>query len=89
MSWLEELFLQSIRRERGAVYDEARDCVVGLGQMFYLDLLLREDKDAPVEAETASRVLAEHVTPQLATEPSRGISTSTYTRRSGSSSNPG
>ena len=64
--WLEELFPQSIRRERKAVYDEQRDRVVGRGQAFYLDLLLREDKDAAVDPATASRVLAEHVTPERA-----------------------
>jgi ATP-dependent helicase HrpB len=55
--WLEELFPQSIRRERNAVYDPGRDRVVGHGQTFYLDLLLREDKDAAVDPETAGRVL--------------------------------
>ncbi len=59
--WLEETFPQSIRRQREAVYDEARDRVVGHGQLFYLDLLLREDSDAAVEAETTHRVLGEWV----------------------------
>ncbi len=60
-SWLEELFPQSIRRERNAVYDPQRDRVAGHGQVFYLDLLLREDKDSAVDPETAGRVLGEWV----------------------------
>ncbi|MGB7157624.1 MAG: ATP-dependent helicase C-terminal domain-containing protein [Tepidisphaeraceae bacterium] len=61
VGWLEELFPQSIRRERNAVFDAQRDRVVGHGQVFYLDLLLREDKDAAVDADTAGRVLGEWV----------------------------
>jgi ATP-dependent helicase HrpB len=66
IDWLEHLFPQSIRRERKAVFDESRNRVVARGQEFYLDLLLREDADAPVDAQTASRVLAEYVTPERA-----------------------
>jgi ATP-dependent helicase HrpB len=57
--WLEENFPQEIRRERNAVYDEQRDRVVGHGVVRYRDLVLREDKDAAVDDETASRVLCE------------------------------
>jgi len=66
VEWLEEMFPQEIRRERAAVYDEARDRVVGRGRVFYRDLLLREDKDAAVDDETASRVLAEWAQPRAA-----------------------
>jgi ATP-dependent helicase HrpB len=57
-AWLEELFPQSIRRDREAVFDESRGRVVGLGQTFYGDLLLREDRDAAVDPQLASKVLA-------------------------------
>ncbi len=57
--WLEQDFPQEIRRERVAIYDEQRDRVVGYGTVSYRDLLLREDKDAAVDEETASRVLSE------------------------------
>jgi ATP-dependent helicase HrpB len=62
--WLEELFPQSVVRERAAVYDEQRDRVVGRGVTRYLDLPLREDADAPVDAATAGRVLAEWAAPR-------------------------
>jgi ATP-dependent helicase HrpB len=55
--WLEEMFPHEIRRERNAVYDEQRDRVVGHGTFKYRDLVLREDKDAAVDDETAWRTL--------------------------------
>ena len=58
-AWLEEDFPQEIRRERVSVYDADRDRVVGHGTVCYRDLILREDKDAAVDDETASRVLGE------------------------------
>lgn len=64
VQWLDEFFPQSIRRERQAVYDEQRDRVVGRGVTRYLDLTLREDADAPVEAATAGKVLAEWTVPR-------------------------
>src|SRR5439155_14602968 len=39
--------------------------VVGRGQVFYRDLLLREDKDAAVDAQTATRVLVEWARPRV------------------------
>ena len=64
--WLEELFLRAIRRERTVLYDEERDRVVGRGAIYYRDLLLREDSDAPVDPEQAARVLAEAARPRAA-----------------------
>lgn len=58
-AWLEEDFPQEIRRQRVAVYDEKRDRVVGHGTVSYRDLILREDKDAAVDDESAANVLAE------------------------------
>src|SRR5439155_7938953 len=53
VDWLEEMFPQEIRRVREVMYDEQRGRVVGRGQVFYRDLLLREDKDAAVDVQTA------------------------------------
>lgn len=61
--WLEELFPAQIRRERKVVYDEARDRVVAHGTVHYRDLLLREDRDAPVDPAQAAIVLAEAARP--------------------------
>jgi ATP-dependent helicase HrpB len=57
--WLEELFPRQIRRERTIVYDPQRDRVVARGAVYYRDLMLREDQDAPVDAESAATVLAQ------------------------------
>ena len=56
--WLEEFYPQEIRRERSAVFDESRGRVVGRGQTWYLDLLLREDDNAAVDPQKAAEVLA-------------------------------
>jgi len=56
--WIEEVFPQSIRRERSVHFDEQRGRVVGLGQTFYRDLLLREDRDAAVDPGDATKALA-------------------------------
>lgn len=57
VAWLEQLFPSQIRREKMVVYDEGRKRVVGLAQVWYRDLLLREEKDAPVDAEQAAAAL--------------------------------
>ena len=64
VQWLDELFPGSVRRERQGVYDEHRDRVVGRGVTLYLDLPLREDADAPVDAATAGKVLAGWAVPR-------------------------
>jgi ATP-dependent helicase HrpB len=64
--WLEELFPNQIRRERATVYDASRDRVVGRGQTWYRDLLVREDDNAAVDPRQAVIVLAEAVKPQVA-----------------------
>jgi ATP-dependent helicase HrpB len=56
--WLEELFPHEIRRERAVLYDDQRDRVVAHGTTYYRDLLLREDRDAPVDPEQGAAVLA-------------------------------
>jgi ATP-dependent helicase HrpB len=57
VAWLEELFPAQIRRQRSVIYDETRQRVVGQSQIWYRDLLLREDKDAPVDAQQATDAL--------------------------------
>ena len=57
--WLEELFPQEVKRKRGAVFDEAKQRVVGVSGVYYRDLVLREERDVAVDGETAGRVLAE------------------------------
>jgi ATP-dependent helicase HrpB len=64
VAWLEEMFPQEIRHERHAVYDEARDRVVGSESVRYRDLALREHANAAVDATTAERTLAEWATPR-------------------------
>ena len=66
VEWLEQMFPQSIRRQRTLVYDESRGRVVGRGTVSYRDLLLREDRDAPVDAEQAGPVLAEALRSRVA-----------------------
>ena len=57
--WLEEMFPAQIRRERPVVFDDERQRVVELARVWYRDLLLREDKDAPVDAQQAAGALRE------------------------------
>jgi ATP-dependent helicase HrpB len=64
VEWLDAMFPQSIRRERSLVFDEGRQRVVGLGTVWYRDLLLREDRDAPVDAAQAGGVLADALRPR-------------------------
>jgi ATP-dependent helicase HrpB len=59
VAWLEEMFPAQVRRERAVVYDEGRERVVGVLRVWYRDLLLREDKDVPVEAAQAAEALRE------------------------------
>jgi ATP-dependent helicase HrpB len=64
VEWLEELFPASLRRERAAQLDEARQRVIGVNTLWYRDLLLREDRSAPLDPETASATLAEALRPR-------------------------
>jgi ATP-dependent helicase HrpB len=64
--WLEELFPNEVRRERSVVYDAERDRVVARGVTAYRDLVLREDKDAPVDPRQAAEALAEAARPHAA-----------------------
>jgi ATP-dependent helicase HrpB len=58
LEWLEAHFPASLRRERSARFDEARKRVQGVVQLWYRDLLLREEATAALDPEAASSALA-------------------------------
>ena len=58
VEWLEELFPESLRRERSVRFDDERQRAVGVTSLWYRDLLLREDRNARVEPSEASEALA-------------------------------
>jgi ATP-dependent helicase HrpB len=62
--WLEECFPGNVRCERLIRYDEARRRVIGASQLWYHDLLLREDQSAAVDPIEAGLVLAETLRPR-------------------------
>lgn len=64
VDWLEQLFPQSIRRERTMVFDSQRERVVGIDAIYYRDLLLHEDRNAPIDPDKAAAVLAEAIRPR-------------------------
>ena len=66
LEWLEELFPTAMRRERLTRYDESRRRVMCANQLWYHDLLLREDLSAAVDPSEAGLVLAEALRPQAA-----------------------
>ncbi len=58
LEWIEELFPAHLRRERLTRYDESRRRVVSTIQLWYHDLLLREDIAAAAEVERTGSHLA-------------------------------
>jgi ATP-dependent helicase HrpB len=58
LEWLEELFPEHVRLERETRYDEPRRRVVSTNQLWYHDLLLREDLIASTEPAIAGPHLA-------------------------------
>ena len=64
VEWLEEMFPQEIRREKGVIYDPERKRVVGRVSFSYRDLLLHEDQNAAIDPELAARALADALGPQ-------------------------
>jgi ATP-dependent helicase HrpB len=66
LEWLEELFPAHLRRERLTRYDEARQRVVTTTQLWYHDLILREDVGPPAESERSGLHLAEALHSQAA-----------------------
>jgi ATP-dependent helicase HrpB len=59
LEWLEELFPDRMRREQQTRYDEPRGRVIAASQLWYDDLLLREDSTAVTNLADAGLVLAE------------------------------
>ena len=64
LEWLEELAPQSFRRVRRTQYDADRERVVAVNQLWYEDLLLREDSAPPADAREASAALFEALRPR-------------------------
>lgn len=64
LEWLEELIPQSIRRARLVRYDDDRERVASVNQLWYEDLLLREDPAPPADALETSKALAEALRPR-------------------------
>ncbi len=88
LEWLEELFPDDVRRERLTRYDESRRRVIGVNQLWYHDLLLREDPSASVNPGEAGLVLAEALWPRAASlvrgpAPGRPLARSTGFRQAG------
>ncbi len=57
--WLDELRPGSLERRKATVFDESRRCAVGVSQVWYEDLLIREDVTAELDPAAAGRVLAD------------------------------
>jgi ATP-dependent helicase HrpB len=64
-AWLEELFPHEIRREKKMIFETQRQRVIGIATVKYRDLLLREDREAVVDAQ-AGKILAEALSRQAA-----------------------
>jgi ATP-dependent helicase HrpB len=64
VQWLHEMFPQSIRRQRGVEFDPQRQRVIGFTRTWYHDLLLEEDKNAPIDPTQAGEALAAALRPR-------------------------
>jgi ATP-dependent helicase HrpB len=62
--WLDELFPQEIRRERGVDFDPDHQRVYGFTRTLYRDLMLSEDRNAAIDPELAAQKLAEVLRPR-------------------------
>lgn len=62
--WLEEMFPQSVVRAKQAVFDDVKGRVVGRSSVRYLDLVLREDDHASVNADEAGSAIAAYLRPR-------------------------
>jgi ATP-dependent helicase HrpB len=63
-AWLEELFPQTVSRRTAAEFDTQRQRVLGVSRVMFDDLMIEEQANAPVDAETAAAVLAEALAPR-------------------------
>jgi ATP-dependent helicase HrpB len=61
VDWLEELRPEAVRRVKTTAFDPSRRRVVGLVQLWYEDLLVREDVTSDLDATEAGRMLAEEL----------------------------
>ena len=66
LEWLEQLFPAHVRHQCDTRYDEPRQRVVSTNQLWYHDLLLREDTMASPQEELAASHLAQAIRPQAA-----------------------
>ena len=66
LPWLEQHVPHLLRRESSTRYDESRRRVISTTQLWYFDLLLREDGNPTVDAEAAGILLADALRPQAA-----------------------
>ena len=57
-AWLDECLPHLVRRQRVAEFDPQRGRVVGFSRTWFLDLLIDEQPNTPVDDETAGRTLA-------------------------------
>jgi ATP-dependent helicase HrpB len=64
-AWLEELFPQSISKDRSLEYDADRDRVIARVRTRYLDLVLRESVDTQVDPRESGQVLAAAIGNQI------------------------
>jgi ATP-dependent helicase HrpB len=65
LSWLEELFPQSIRKVREATFDAQRQRVVGRAATYYLDLLIREELTGDVDPAAGVAALFDALRPRI------------------------
>ena len=64
VEWLEELFPQSVRTERTAVFDPQNQRVVGLLRTWYRDLIVRENNTGEADPAAAEHALRQALVPQ-------------------------
>jgi len=64
VEWLDRFFPDGVRRERTVRFDDQRQRAVGVSSTYYLDLLVREDRNAAVDPGDASAALAGALAPE-------------------------
>ncbi|HRK32300.1 MAG TPA: ATP-dependent helicase C-terminal domain-containing protein, partial [Tepidisphaeraceae bacterium] len=65
-AWLAELLPHAVKRTVVAEFDDHRQRVVGITRTSYLDLVIDEQPNAPVDDATAAEVLADALAPRAA-----------------------
>jgi ATP-dependent helicase HrpB len=64
VEWLEEFFPDALQRERSVEFDEGRGRVVGVSTVNYRDLVLKEDRNGPVDPILGGEALARGLAPK-------------------------